>query len=248
VVKISVITVTFKDIAGLELTRESLATQGIDFEWIIIDGGTSGFKETSFISDSLVSCVVSEPDAGIYDAMRKGLACARGEFVLFLNSGDTLVGANTLRTLVRNLGDEGVHYFAAAFTSNGRTVGIRYPRSSKYSIWHSVPGNQQATIYRRSLLGDMSVVTRYKVCGDYALAATLDNAGVISKYSRLVVCQFALGGRSTTDIWALCNEAWLVQREILGLPLFFRAFSYVLRLATTGRTLLMHKISSWGRG
>lgn len=58
-------------------------------EHIVIDGGsTDGTLDALSAFPHLV--VRSEPDKGVYDALNKGLAMARGELVLFLNSDDLL--------------------------------------------------------------------------------------------------------------------------------------------------------------
>ena len=71
-------------------TLKSVASQqDIEIEHIVIDGAST--DETLRNIDRFgrhVSMVVSEPDAGIYDAFNKGLARASGEFVGFLNAGD----------------------------------------------------------------------------------------------------------------------------------------------------------------
>jgi glycosyltransferase involved in cell wall biosynthesis len=71
-------------------TLQSVAAQThSDIEHIIIDGGST--DETLALVQSHgthVTCVVSEQDHGIYDAMNKGLSLATGEVVCFLNSDD----------------------------------------------------------------------------------------------------------------------------------------------------------------
>lgn len=100
---LSIITINRNNAAGLEKTMRSVASQvGGDFEYVVIDGAsTDGSVEVirSFES-SLGDCLkwISEPDKGIYNAMNKGIGKASGEYLQFLNSGDSLVSDDiTLR-------------------------------------------------------------------------------------------------------------------------------------------------------
>lgn len=93
--RLSIITINYNDLAGLKKTATSVVSQTYqDFEWILIDGGShDGSKE--FIEELSLSCPFisfwcSEPDKGIYNAMNKGIAHASGEYLQFLNSGDCL--------------------------------------------------------------------------------------------------------------------------------------------------------------
>ena len=91
--KLSIITINYNNLEGLKRTYDSVVAQTCqDFEWIIIDGGsTDGSKE--FIEEHQEKFVYwcSEPDKGIYNAMNKGIMKATGEYLQFLNSGDNLV-------------------------------------------------------------------------------------------------------------------------------------------------------------
>lgn len=94
--KLSIITINFNNRAGLQKTIDSVISQTFkDFEWIIIDGGsTDGSKELIEQYNEYITYWVSEPDKGIYNAMNKGIKVAKGEYLLFLNSGDWLVDTN----------------------------------------------------------------------------------------------------------------------------------------------------------
>ena len=93
---LSIITINRNNAAGLEKTMHSVAAQiGGDFEYVVIDGAsTDGSVEVirSFEA-SLGERLkwISEPDKGIYNAMNKGIGKASGEYLQFLNSGDSLV-------------------------------------------------------------------------------------------------------------------------------------------------------------
>lgn len=91
--KLSIITINYNNLEGLRRTYESVVSQSCqDFEWIIIDGGsTDGSKEFIEEHQDKFAYWCSEPDKGIYNAMNKGIAKATGEYLQFLNSGDSLV-------------------------------------------------------------------------------------------------------------------------------------------------------------
>jgi len=91
--KLSIITINKNNAAGLEKTIQSVVSQTFnDFEYIVIDGNSEdGSVEIITKYAGSITCWVSEPDTGIYDGMNKGIRKARGEYCLFLNSGDWLM-------------------------------------------------------------------------------------------------------------------------------------------------------------
>ena len=98
---LSIITINYNNKAGLQKTIDSVITQTFkDFEWIIIDGGsTDGSKELIEQYSQYITYWVSEPDNGIYHAMNKGIQIAKGEYLYFLNSGDYLTTNKILKTV-----------------------------------------------------------------------------------------------------------------------------------------------------
>ena len=95
--KLSIITVNRNNATGLARTLESTfgAQSGFDeWEQIVVDGAsTDGSLSVldKWKDNPHLGWHVSEPDTGIYNAMNKGAAHARGEYLLFLNSGDMLL-------------------------------------------------------------------------------------------------------------------------------------------------------------
>ncbi|MBO6168406.1 MAG: glycosyltransferase [Bacteroidales bacterium] len=99
--KISVITVNYNDAAGLKKTLDSVAAQKVKpYEMIVIDGASSD-DSVQVIQDgsSIITFWSSEPDAGIYNAMNKGVAQAHGDRCLFLNSGDSFCDESVIEKL-----------------------------------------------------------------------------------------------------------------------------------------------------
>jgi glycosyltransferase involved in cell wall biosynthesis len=99
--KLSIITINFNDNNGLEKTIKSVVSQTFtDFEYIIIDGGsTDGSIDVIKKYSDRINYWISEKDNGIYNAQNKGIANAKGEYCLFLNSGDYLVDKNVLQNV-----------------------------------------------------------------------------------------------------------------------------------------------------
>lgn len=99
--KLSIITINYNNIVGLQKTITSVISQtDKNFEWIVIDGGsTDGSRELIEQHNNSINYWCSEPDKGIYNAMNKGVAKANGEYCLFLNSGDILCNHNVIEIL-----------------------------------------------------------------------------------------------------------------------------------------------------
>jgi glycosyltransferase involved in cell wall biosynthesis len=98
---VSIVTVSLHSAATIRDTLDSVARQIAPFriEHICVDGGsTDGTREIILQAASRSSQIKTlfEPDRGLYDAMNKGLSLASGQYVLFLNSDDFLIGRSSV--------------------------------------------------------------------------------------------------------------------------------------------------------
>jgi glycosyltransferase involved in cell wall biosynthesis len=102
--RLSIITINLNNKLGLEKTMHSIVSQTFsDFEYIVIDGGSS--DESIDVINKYkhkITYWVSEKDNGIYNAQNKAIAVAKGEYCLFLNSGDYLVDSKILEKVFKN--------------------------------------------------------------------------------------------------------------------------------------------------
>lgn len=103
--KFSVITVTYNAAAVLEDTIQSVITQTYHHvEYIIVDGGsTDGTLDIVAQYRDRIATIVSEPDKGLYDAMNKGMRLATGDYLCFLNAGDSFHEDDTLQSIAHSL-------------------------------------------------------------------------------------------------------------------------------------------------
>jgi glycosyltransferase involved in cell wall biosynthesis len=84
---ISILTPTFNRANFLKEAIESVLNQNCAAEHVIIDGGSTD-GTLDLLAHYKHLSVMSEPDAGMYDALNKGIARSTGEIVGFLNSDD----------------------------------------------------------------------------------------------------------------------------------------------------------------
>ena len=131
---LSIITVVFNNLVGLKHTYQSIISQTTtDFEWLVIDGGsTDGTQE--WLTDLAITNMrfISEKDAGLYDAMNKGLKLAMGTFVWFMNSGDSIYSPNTVQLLIAQSSGKDVLYGETMLVDeNDNKLGIRSEKTTR---------------------------------------------------------------------------------------------------------------------
>jgi glycosyltransferase involved in cell wall biosynthesis len=109
---LSVITVVFNNVEHIERTVLSVVNQTYsEIQYIVIDGvSTDGTLEILQRFNNNIDVLVSEPDKGIYDAMNKGLKIAKGEYVLFMNSGDEFYENNTVKQVFESTPNADIYY------------------------------------------------------------------------------------------------------------------------------------------
>ncbi|QAR45730.1 colanic acid biosynthesis glycosyltransferase WcaE [Kosakonia cowanii] len=243
---LSVITVAFRNYEGVMKTWQSLAhlakAQDIEFEWIVVDGGSQDGTEDFLksLNGQYNLRFISERDKGIYDAMNKGIDMASGRFAIFLNSGD--IFHEEIVDVVRQLSEakETAMYIGDALLDFGDGNKLRRNAKSGWYIYHSLPASHQAIFFPVHGLKTYPYDLQFKVSSDYALAARMFKAGFPFKRLKGLVSEFSMGGVSTSNNLELCQDARKVQRTILHVPGFWAELSYMLRLRTTGKAKALY--------
>ena len=106
---ISIITVTYNAAATIADCIASVAGQTIPVEHLVMDGNSS--DGTGTLAGQLLpdgGRVVVAPDQGMYDAMNKGIALARGEVIGILNADDQYAHPRVLERIAAAFSDETV--------------------------------------------------------------------------------------------------------------------------------------------
>jgi cellulose synthase/poly-beta-1,6-N-acetylglucosamine synthase-like glycosyltransferase len=189
---ISIISVVYNGAEGLPSTIESVLRQERDdLEYIVIDGGSTDCTVELLRSyGDRIDYWMSASDAGIYDAMNKGIALARGQFVYHLNVGDEL-------QRIPKLFDEPVLADTMCIAGVVQTAqgGLHVPSVGTALKFHNTL-HHQGCFYRktRELHYDVS----YKVFSDFDL-----NQRILSGRNRValspeIVATHDVGGISHT--------------------------------------------------
>lgn len=230
--KISIITINYNDAFGLEKTILSVINQAhSDFEFIIIDGNsTDGSKAVIEKYQDEFTYWVSESDNGIYHAMNKGIKEARGEYLLFMNSGDSLVeDANILNICQEKLHEDIVAFDCYLEKDNiitGRRTHIEKPTLFyvyKYGFKH------QSTFIKRSLFENIGLYNEdFKISGDYEfwIRCFLEPTTTSTSHS-IVIAIFQLNGISQEGGWG-CEYLKIKQDWLPHLMTDFQFFEKLL--------------------
>lgn len=200
--KFSVITVCYNNIDELKRTLKSLEQQTYkNYESIVVDGGSKDGTAEFLKKAKVVSKYVSEPDSGVYNAMNKGIDMASGDYVIFMNSGDTFFAPDVLAEVAdateQYPDSEFVYGDALLILADGKRVLREYdnPMCNGKNICH------QSIFYKKSLFEKYGRYDEgYKVVADYDLnLRLLLQYKVIPYHIRLPICVFEYGGLSNSE-------------------------------------------------
>jgi putative colanic acid biosynthesis glycosyltransferase len=203
-----------------------------DFEWLVQDGASS--DETVTILSQLEESVSwrSEPDDGLYHGMNRALERARGDFVIFLNSGDTFASGTVLEEVAALIHSKNVDLvYGDALETDGRLLYSK-PARSHWWCWLGMFTHHQAMFFRRKFLRGPFFDTSYEVGADYALVARFLKEGAVAHNARVNVCVFERGGLSARKAGTGRDDNWRVQSDILELSLPTKLLARIMLLAS----------------
>jgi glycosyltransferase involved in cell wall biosynthesis len=181
-------------------------------ELLVIDGASSdGTREWLETQRPHLGALVSEPDGGVYEAMNKGIARARGNWVIFLGADDRFANEQVLARTIGHLGrtNAGVVVGEARF-DDGRL----YPLAAAPAMVRRNFVHHQAAFYRRNLLAETGGFDlRLRVMADYDLNLRLAHAGARFEPLPWRIAECASGGLSDAGHWAGYREEITVRHR-----------------------------------
>lgn len=208
--KFSLITVVYNGADTIEKTIKSVIVQNYPgIEYLVIDGGSQ--DETVDIIrkyESDITRWISEPDDGLYFAMNKGLEMASGDYVYFLNSGDTLV-----RGVIDRIAQYLELYPVDVFYGNivHKKYGQRYPLPLNAIHWQ-IPMSHQSVFIKRN--DGERFDTGYRLAADYKMIYERYIAGNSFLYLPIDIA-FYEGDGLSDNLVNSCRERASVACEML---------------------------------
>ena len=232
---VTVITVVFNGERFIERTLRSVQAQrGVALEHLIIDGASK--DGTLTIVDRLKNAstvVVSERDSGIYDAMNKGMAKARGTFVIFMNAGDEFADELALsRAMDGNVNADFIYGNTLIVDESGSVLGDRRlsppPQLTWRSFNHGMCVSHQSMLVRRTLAVPFDL--RYKISADIDWTIRVLKQCQVIVNANAYIARFLEGGVSASRRKEGLKERFEIMRRHYGLiPTLFNHLFIVLR-------------------
>ncbi len=202
--KLSIITINLNNKVGLEKTIVSVLAQSYKrYEFVIIDGGSQdGSVEVLKKYSKYFSYLVSEADTGIFNAMNKGISAAKGEYLLFLNSGDFLVDDTVLSSMFANDPSEDIICGLSQVSEMGKIQFVSsLPATFTLQFFMHSTISHSAAFIKRSLFEECGYYSEdLKLNGDWEFwirAIILKNC--TTKISTIVVSDYNLEGISSSN-------------------------------------------------
>jgi glycosyltransferase len=238
---LSIVTICFNSITTISDTFKSLhclsdlATD--DVEYLIVDGGSSD-GTSSFASAQLhlPIAIVSEPDHGLYDAMNKGLARARGEYVWYLNADDMLSSPNALKQVLARLRTQLDVLVTDIDMVDAINIGkvVRRWRSfgwfNQIALgWHPPhPG----FIARRALLQELrGFDTSFKIAADIDLMTRAWRRAKSRAYLPVVLVHMRSGGASNGSVKGIAKANYEVLRSLWNQGVYSAPLAVAMKLS-----------------
>jgi glycosyltransferase involved in cell wall biosynthesis len=174
--KVTIITAVLNCVGYIADCIISVQSQGYkNLEHIIIDGGSvDGTLDVIEKHKDRTTFVLSEADFGMYDALNKGIAIAKGDILGILSADDRLAGNDVLSAIVDRIkiGDCDAVYGHLNFVSrDGRDIITRkwksrpYFRSCLENGW--MPPHPTLYVKKSALNSNTFYPLNYGTCGDY---------------------------------------------------------------------------------
>lgn len=221
---ITVVTVCLNAEKYIEKTIQSVLKQlDVEVDYIIKDGGsldaTNSIIKNEIAKNQndniLIKHIVSK-DKGIYDAMNQALLQSQGEWIIFMNAGDSFYNEFVLRDTMKYLLEKSV---AVVY---GHTL-IELDKNYSFVQIHSVTQlekffslGHQSCFVKTEIMKQYMFNTDYKIAADYDLFLKLHKDKKIFHAMNIIIASYNREGISAQKSTLLYKETYLIKNGNQG--------------------------------
>ncbi len=235
---LSVITVTYNAEHTLERTLRSVKEQSYPYiQHVIVDGNsTDGTIHLIRKYANVKSKWISEPDRGLYYAMNKAAILADGDYLCFLNAGDTFYSTDTVERIMYdieyNLKPDIIYGETAIVDDEGQFLRMRRLKAPEFLNYKSFKKGMlvchQSFIVRKRLFQPYDTSYRYSSDFDWAIRMMKKSKDIYN--TNLVLVNYLNEGLTTENRKASLKERYNIMVKHYGLiSTLFHHFWFVVR-------------------
>lgn len=235
----SIITVCYNAQDEIGFTLESVKSQTFsDYEYIVVDGAS--VDSTLEIvhratADMPRTTVKSEKDKGIYYAMNKGLDLSIGEYVIFLNAGDTFSDNDVLYRIAdaaKRTHADIIYGQTQIVNKERKVIGMRHLTAPEHLEFDDFKRGMlvchQAFIPRRKIARHYN--TEYLFSADYEWCLRCLRQSKRNFYIGGTIINYLDGGTTNKNHKASLKERFKIMSQYYGLfPTILRHISFIPR-------------------
>ena len=198
---VTVITIGRNSLMGLQETVASVRSQTYEpLRHVVIDGdSTDGSVEWLRTHANQAECMwISEPDAGIYDAMNKALIHVDGGYLLYLHAGDTFVDQDAVQRSMAAIGAASpLPDLAIGWSRMVASSGTPMPYVVGGATPNALTSAHESTFFSAAFHHGERYDTSLRLAADYAFFQELaQRDGLCVLRLETTVSNFVFGGRS----------------------------------------------------
>jgi len=211
---LTIVTVVYNDEKNLENIINSISTQSYpNIEYIVIDGGSTD-KSIDVIRkyEDNIDYWLSEKDRGIYDAMNKGVHLATGNWINFMNAGDSFYNTTTVAEIMENIPQSADLVYGHTFYKENEKMNL----IETYSIdclWTSMICSHQSIFVKTHLLKNRPFNLNYEISSDFDFIYYCYVNGSNFYDTKKIIAVHAVDGVSEKRIIKRMLERWKIVRD-----------------------------------